>query len=391
MLFERWRKKNTEVTADSVPETTKPKKPTVSPVKSAAEPVEADIAAAYKARGNKPALHEGPVHLRGDGVFCQSCGKKVPYGGFHILGNNYCESCYRVLVESTTLPCARCGKEVRYMTIVHKLCPDCWLQEIDARRTFYRYYGKLLEKALREREIDVLPETLEGSNAAGEAAKPVIRCPQLKILPLRDDERALYTVPCRGGIFALPCVGIALRYLSLPVAPDFRKWAEDFLSSAPRSYLAAIRSDGQELYIADQNGKVWSSDPVFQPFALFDPQAEVRRICSLLPEDKIQAVSDLYQTGIHYLNYFYYDGDHKKFFKVLTDGDYYHGYDVSYLTVSKTELLSKWPVLNYSGFYDLYIQCMSGDIPLFAIVDRLEEDESLTDYQPPDSIGRGID
>ena len=397
MLFARWRKKNSEVPVASAPETTKPEKPTVSPVKSAAEPVEKDIAAAYKARGNKPALHEGPVHMRGDGVFCQSCGKKMPHAGPDILGKNYCESCYSVLVESTTLSCARCGKEVRYMTMVSKLCPACWLQEIDARRSFYRYYGELLEKALKERGIDVLPETLEELNAAGEATNQVIRHPQLNIIPLRGDmhgeyrERALYTIPCRGGIFALPDTGIALRYLALPDAPGFQKWAKDFLSSAPGSYLAAIRSDGQELYIAEQDGKVWSSDPAFQSFVLFDPQAEARRICSLLPEDKIQAVLNQYQTGIHHFDQFYYDCDHKKFFKVLADGDYYHGYDVSYLTVSKTELLSQWPVLNKSGFYNLYNECMGGDIPLFAIVDRLEEDERLTYYQPPDDTGRGID
>ena len=309
----------------------------------------------------------------------------------------YCENCYSVLVESTTLPCARCGKTVRYKTMVSKLCPACWLQEIDTRRSFYRYYGELLEKALRERGVDVLPETLAGSNAAGEAAWPVVRYSWLNILPLRDDihagnrERALYTVPCRGGLFALPSNGIAPRYLDLPLTPGFQKWAKDFLCSAPHSYLAAIRSDGQELYIADQNGKVWSSDPMFQPFTLFDPQAETRRICGLLSEEQIQVVLDRYQTGIHHFDHFYYDCDHKKFFEVLTDGNYYHGYDVSYQTVSKAELLSKWRVLNFAGFYNLYVQCVGGNIPLFAIVERLEEDEILTDYQPPEGTGRGID
>ena len=401
MFFSRWRKKKTETPAVSVQEKAKEsKKPTVTqpsrPMKSAAEPVEKDIAEAYKARGNKPALHQGPVHMRGDGIFCQSCGKKIPKAGHHILGNNYCDNCYSVLEESTTLPCARCGKMTPYKTMIRKLCPDCWLQEIEGRRSFYRYYGKMLEMALKERGIDVLPEVLDGITVDGKAVKPVIHYPWLNTIPLRHNnqslrERALYTVPCRGGMFAMPDNGIALRYLSVPATLGFQKWVKDYLNDAPRSYLAAIRSDGQELYIAEQNGEVWSSTPGFEPFILFDIQAEVRRICSLLPEEKIQAAADRYQTGIHHFDHFYYDGDHKKFFEVLTDGNYYHGYDVSYRTVSKAGLLSQWPVLNYSGFYDLYVQCLAGKIPLFAIVERLEEDETLTDYQPPEGTGCGID
>lgn len=403
MFFVRKRKKKTAVPA--VPPQAAAKesdKSTVSmnvlPMDSAVEPAENEIAAAYKARGNKPALHEGPVYKRRDGIFCQSCGKKLPlpHTGPCIFGKNYCENCYSILADSTTVPCAHCGKPVPYRTIVSELCPDCWLQEIDARRSFYRYYRKLLEATLKERGVNVLPESLEGSNIDGTVVMPVvIRYPWLDVLPLRNtirdgNERVLYTVSCQGALFAMLSNGIALRYLFLPDTPGFQRWAEAFLCDIPHSYVTAICSDGEDLYIADQNGTVWSSAPMFQRFTLFDTREEIRRICGLLPKEQVQAITDPYRTGIHHLNDFYYDGDHKKFFYIHADGNYYHGYDVRYLTVSKSELFSRRPSLNRT-FYDLYVQCLGGNVPLFAIAELLEEDETLTDYQPPEDTGRGID
>ena len=86
-------------------------------------------------------------------------------------------------------------------------------------------------------------------------------------------------------------------------------------------------------------------------------------------EDQIKAAVAEFSRGISCCdnrNWVYYDGDRKKFFRVFADGNYYHGYEVSYPLMNKEEAI-QWEAdsLNILQYEE---QCAAGEVPLFLIL-----------------------
>lgn len=106
-------------------------------------------------------------------------------------------------------------------------------------------------------------------------------------------------------------------------------------------------------------------------------------------EEQIEAAVKDFSRGItrcSKISDVYYDADRKKFFVVIVDGNYYHGYEVDYLLMSKEEAIQHETMFLHLPQYEK--QCKVGEIPLFLILLYLPYEEG-DDYAPPYEFGRG--
>lgn len=154
------------------------------------------------------------------------------------------------------------------------LCLDCWQKEYSLKKAFYSSYTVRLRNELHNSGIEVLDESTKGVLESGEPVCKVKRCADIDTIPLRENERALFTVSCRDSVFAFPDSGIGLRYLS--IAPEDCEWARKIDA---KESIMSICSDGRELYYLTEQGIIQSSSPEWNPKTLFDPIQECRTCC----------------------------------------------------------------------------------------------------------------
>ena len=74
------------------------------------------------------------------------------------------------------------------------------------------------------------------------------------------------------------------------------------------------------------------------------------------------------------------------FFSCLVDGNYYHGYDVSYPVLTKENALN---LTRISNLYTLHQELIKGIVPNSAVIEVLEEGPYIENYDPPERVGYG--
>ncbi len=344
---------------------------------------EVSVRQPYLDRGSVPALAVGPYRSRGDGRYCCSCGQMLTSrtGNLNmrcnmILGRDYCDGCFKVLLPKAQVECKFCHKTVAYADATTGKCPECLMAELEEKREFYRDYTETLHQALLARGISTQKESLDGVHKNGCAAFPVLPVPGVDLNPLRNDlsvphdERAIYTVSCRGARLAFPDNSISLRYLFL--SPEFLA-ARHLRNFHPHEYILALASDGKELYMLKDDGAVISSAPDFSGFSLFDKQSEIRRYCSLIPTETIdRIIQETYASGTHNISAtgrsICYDAGKKGFTEEVIHGNSHEGIEVVYEPISKEQVLRR---MQHGSLYTLWHNCKNGIVPQFAIVDRL--------------------
>ena len=274
------------------------------------------------------------------------------------------------------------------------LCASCWKKDYDLKKEFYFPYKKRLDTALDEIGIITSDLSQKGIREYGIPEFEVIEHDWMEGIHLRKNERALYTVPCRNCTFGFPSNGIGLRYLYVSTNRQDQEWAKkvDFSDR-----ILAITSDNEELYWLTEKGVIKSTKPYWNEFYLFYNVDECRKICAIIPCESVKLHISKLESGSKYGEYrifniqhhTFYDANAKVVFTVFADGNYYHGYDVSYFVHSKKEVLERILAYGHRSLYDISRECSIGQIPAFAVADMLEIDESNRSYEPPTDVGYG--
>lgn len=320
---------------------------------------------------------------------CDRCGKcfvfkdrkQLYYFG---LGKNHCKSCHDEIEKERTTKCHSCGKEILYRNAYSGFCKDCWENELIRLRKHYQKYENMLREYLQKQGIELAPITTEGLDESGRPEFSV-KDESYDILPLRDNEYAIYLFKVSGGVMALPNNRIGLRYIKPPLAAWIKEKAEH-----PR--LLAAGSDGNDLFLLTINGEIISTNSDWEKRELFNLQAGCPEIVhQYFSEEEIQlaqenfckerfitvdgSVSNLHQT--------FFDTSAKKFFVVYADGNYYHGYDTGSYQTSKEKVISSLIRFRFS-LEDFINECEDGIIPKFFLICSL--DEGKGEYEPPDGF-----
>ena len=323
----------------------------------------------------------------------------------------YCQKCWDKEQHRIKAPCRDCGRSITYYESRNQFrgrCRECWLKMLSFLRDKYGRYRLLLEDILREKGIKLEPMYTDGLDETGRPSHS-IKDLRLNLLPLRDNEYALYLFHAGDGVLAFPDNGINLRYIKAPLSKRILE-AADVSES-----LLAGGSDGKHIYVLTGKGELYSSNKEVlngeQPSSYskaIDQLLGKKRSDDLKPvqiifpvsfclskagdyfsEERIKAAAaEFCSHGITAVNSdTYYDPHAKKFFKVLTDGNYYHGYEVSYLQISRSEVMDECVRYHFSidQFIDL---CEAGTIPMLVILSRLPWVEGP--YDPPESFGQGV-
>lgn len=305
----------------------------------------------------------------------------------------YCCNCWEKKQHELYEACPECGKPLSVFERRNQYkgkCRDCWIKTIAELREKYREYQILLEDRLKEQGIVLNPTYTDGLDETGRPSHS-IKNKEIDMLPLRDNEYALYLFNVGDGVFAFPDNGIGLRYIHAPSDRKFSKVAGD------RGSLLAAGTDGKAIYILTGKGKLYITNPdssedkddctegvqVIDLLSLCLKTAE-----DIFSEKQIEdAVAAFCSHGIASVDdEIYYDPAAQKFFRVAVDGNYYHGYDVDYLLMSKEEVITRHTRFDFSidSFVDA---CRAGKIPMLVILSRLPFTEGP--YSPPDNFGYG--
>ena len=139
-----------------------------------------------------------------------------------------------------------------------------------------------------------------------------------------------------------------------------------------------------------------SSFPRLKPIdAFLDEEPILDEDClklagSYFTEEEVQEAVDAFCSGgIRSVDggNIYYDPEARKFFQVLVDGNYYHGYDVDYSVMTKEEVIRWCTRFHFSvdGFTDC---CRKKQVPMLVIIKSLPFEEGP--YSPPDNFGYGV-
>ena len=349
---------------------------------------------------------------------CSKCGRYFQYRGdlkpraFEVYEDKqYCRDCWEKEQHLIQVPCRDCGKPITLFESRRQFtgrCRECWIKKLSSLRSKYNRYRPLLEDILKEKGIELEPPFTDGLDETGRPDHPIEDLRQ-RILPLRDNEYALYLIRAGDGLLAFPDNGIGLRYIKVPSSEKILE-AADF-----SGYLLAAGSDGKDIYILTGKGELFSSnwdilkgelpsrynesmDRLLgkkrsengKPVQIIDLESFcLQKAGAYFTEEQIEAeAAEFCSHGITGVNSpTYYDPEAQKFFKVLTDGNYYHGYDVDYLTVSREKVLDE--LFRYHFTIDHFIdQCEAGQIPMSVIVSRLPWVEGP--YSPPVGFGYGV-
>lgn len=296
--------------------------------------------------------------------------------------------------------CRQCGKELSDSARFHGLCYDCWCARLRVLRGFYRPYVERLRTLLARRGIFTSPGTLAGLTETGRPLRPV-RKAATSVIPLREDEYAVYLFRARGALFAFPDNGIGLRYV-IPSADSvfMRQIAglgqdANAHSSGSQCFLAAA-SDGIHVYALSDDGKIYHTNPsVPEPIPVSSRLELCREVWqSFFSDEQIRESAAWLNNrngGIKNIDgdREYYDPTEKVFFWVSTDGNYYHGYDVSYLRLSKESVIDS-SLRSELTLFRLWEKCKRGEIPLAAELEFAEEAPEDMAYDPPENFGYGF-
>ena len=208
---------------------------------------------------------------------------------------------------------------------------------------------------------------------------------QVDAAPFEEKEFVLYSIKVRDAEIAFPSNGIGIRIM----IPSKDKAFMDSLDKRSTGILA-IASDGEEYYILDDMGEIDSSNPIWDKKKMFDTvkycldQADKY----FTKEEIRRRVLTDYNNGIIRFRSFYYDANYKKFFVVSVDGNYYHGYDVSYHNITKSQAIHMETDFHLS-IDDFVDECRRGEIPTLVILNELSYVEG--DYTPPYNFGYGTE
>ena len=304
-------------------------------------------------------------------------------------GKQYCRSCWEKKEKEITDPCPECGEPVsRYERRVFGragYCPACWDRHMILARERFGRYEKTLLAFLEERGIKaacsdqngLLPSGRpEGYTGFEERNSGMIR--------LRRNEYAVGAFRLGNGWFAIPERGSHLRYIT--PSPDVKLM--EFLAGIKETCLAAAVW-GRNTAVLTEDGVIHSTDPAVNALKAFDKGDVIREMAErILGEEKIRKAREEYMSeGIRSVgDRLFYDGGHRVFFRIVADGNFYHGYDVSYPVVSKEEIL---PVLiRREWLLDTEEACEKGVVPVSVIAEGLEDSGNFR-YEPPDNFGYG--
>ncbi len=308
----------------------------------------------------------------------------------------YCRSCWEKKQHELYEACPECGKPLSVFQLRNQYkgqCRDCWIQTITKLRKKYREYQILLKNQLKEQGILLNPTYTEGLDETGRPAHFTVRENQkTDMLPLRDDEYALYLFKVGDGIFAFPDNGIGLRYIHASSEQNFGKPA------GGNDRLLAAGTDGKAIYILTGEGKIYITKPAGRKKK--DDGTEVVQAIDLLPFC-LKTAEDIFSEGqiedavkafcsrkiVSVQDTIYYDSKAQKFFRVDTDSNYYHDCEVNYFLMHKEEVIARHTRFHFS--IDHFVDtCRSGKVPLLVILSRLPEREGP--YRPPKNFGYGV-
>ena len=332
---------------------------------------------------------------------CDECGNSYEYRSdekakayTEYRKKNYCPSCWEQKQRELKEPCPECG---RLLTICERrrffngLCRECWIRSIGSLRKEYAEYRGMLEYMTAQRGIRLEPPYTDGLDETGRPLQSIRTEEEADMLPLREGEYALYLMNAGDGIFAFPDNGIGLRYVRLP--SDRTMLSVDKRNNR----LLAAGSDGKDLYILTDQGILISTNPELRENA--GPNI---RVIDIMPfcretagkyftEEQIDAAAaEFCRKGISEIsNSYYYDSDAKKFFYLLMDGNYYHGYDVSYANMKKEEVIAGQIRNPFFSIRNFIRECREGKIPILLILERLPWEDGP--YTPPEEFRRSIE
>ena len=329
-------------------------------------------------------------------VTCSACGKTVScrsddiprkYEDFE--GARYCRACWEKKEKEITEPCPGCGKPVsRYdhrMNGRKGYCTACWDRHMIGVRERFGRYEKLLLDFLAGRGVSAAGSGREGLLPSGKPAGYVgFEERDHDMIRLRQSEYAAADFRIGKGWFALPESGSHLRYI-VP-SPDGKLM--EFLAGIRETVLAAAVWSGNAAFLLE-DGTVRSTDPSVDGAEAFDKEAMIRETAErILGEEAIRKSREAFSSpGIHSIaDRLFYDGEKKAFFSIVTDGNYYHGYDVYYPVKTKDEVLRT--LVRYEWLLPTEENCEKGIVPASVIAEGLE-DAGDPNYSPPEGFGYG--
>ncbi|MGN0157816.1 MAG: ATP-binding protein [Brotaphodocola sp.] len=307
----------------------------------------------------------------------------------------YCRKCWEKKQHELYELCPECGKPLSVFERRNQYkgkCRDCWIKTIAKLREKYREYQILLEYQLKEQGIALNPTYTDGLDETGRPSHS-IKNKKIDMLPLRDNEYALYLFDVGDGVFAFPDNGIGLRYINAPSNQNFCE------VSGSHDRLLAAGTDGEAIYLLTGKGKLFITNPDISEDKNNNNTGGVQLIdllslCLKTAEDIFSekqiedAVTAFCSHGIVSVDdKIYYDPAAQKFFRVAVDGNYYHGYDVDYLLMSKEEVIT-WHTRFHFSIDSFVDACRAGEIPMLVILSRLPFKEGP--YSPPDNFGYGV-
>ena len=345
---------------------------------------------------------------------CDKCGRCFQYregvkpqAYEEYKSRKYCRECWKKEQELIRVPCCDCGRPITLFESRNQFkgrCRECWLKMLPSLRKKYGRYRSLLEDILLEKGIKLEPMFTDGLDETGRPDHCVEDL-RLRVRPLRDNEYALYLFYAGNGVLAFPDNGIGLRYIKAPSS-------EIILEAADVSEsLLAGGSDGKDIYVLTGKGELYSSNENIlkgenpgcygeridrllgkerrsnlKPVQIIDPKLFcLRKAGEYFTEEQIMTAAAKFSSqGIAAVNSnTYYDPEAKKFFKVLTDGNYYHGYDVFHEQVSRSKIMDDY-VRRFFSIDQFIDQCEAGTIPMLVIISKLPWVEGP--YDPPETF-----
>lgn len=346
---------------------------------------------------------------------CSVCGNRLKPEGVFCYGKNKekcCESCYRkadLLSQEktnsqsvqTNMPNVQSEDDSKSReSIQYWSYSEPTLRSLSTIQEIYSRYDTLLTEFLINQGIPAKGGSLEGINDRGKPDGYRGREERdHEMIRLRQNESAAITFHIAGGWFAIPSAGSCLRY----IIPSTDDRLMDFMGSVNGVILAAA-TDDKDVWILTDNGNVISSDQTWgvqadtqekAPVFLFDKKDKIHELTmKYFTEDRIEKIIKqmLNLGGVVRINDNLgscdYDTEEKVFFGVRTDGDYYHGYDVSYPVLKKENIISR--MINHASLLTVELGCLQGKLPLIELIGRLEDSGKL-DYRPPYNYGDGVD
>ena len=263
--------------------------------------------------------------------------------------------------------------------------------------SFYTKYFNFTKEQLRKNGIIVCDFDKEGIDSLGTPTRPVYYFSNIEMLPLRKNERAIYTIKCRNHIFGFPFNGISVRYLYIDENSIDLQWLKIVCERIQTSILS-ICSDGQELYFLCENGQILSTSENWKIIDAFDPINERLGYASVFTREALAAEKEKRLTETKEGNYgilaingnydYFYDVNDEVFFVVSTFGSYSEGYEVSYCVIQKQSVLKELSESYHDKLFYLAKDCYEGRIPDIALVNSLPE-KLHEKYKPPVEVGSG--